>query len=569
MPTFQCPEGIMPEIPNLSLPQFILDTEIPIRPRRGPEIPWLIEDSTGRKLGIDELRARTFGLANSLASRYKIREDDVVLVFSRNHIDYPVAIWAAHRLGAVVSGANPDYSSEELVYQIQVAKASLAFVHPEALEVARTAAQSADLLPERIILFNVGNPTSTHTSIEELVQEGLKLKPQFIEPKIDARTKLAFLSFSSGTTGKPKAVAIPHVAPIANVIQMAVHNKLSMNYAPWEEQRFRPGDTAVAVLPFYHIYGLVLNLHFILFAGMSIVIVPKFNFEGMLKSIVRHRITHLMLVPPQIILLCKHPAVKNYDLSIIRFVMSGAAPLSGEINSHLFQLLPNAQIGQAYGMTETSTVVSSWPVSQKRGTAGSGGQLIPGILARVVKPDGTLAGYDEPGELFIKTPSSALRYQNNEEATKETFIDGWIRTGDEVRIDRNAEIWVLDRLKEMLKVRGFQVAPAELEGCILDHPDVNDCCVVGVPDDYSGEIPMAFVVLSNDTLQRLKQSPSGAEEIKASIMKHVADNKIKYKHLSGGIEIVSSIPKNPSGKLLRRILRERARQIHHKVAAKL
>jgi len=179
-------------------------------------------------------------------------------------------------------------------------------------------------------------------------------------------------------------------------------------------------------LPLYHIYGLVINLHYILFCGMSLVVVPKFNFVEMLNSIVRHRISHLLLVPPQVVLICKHPAVKNYDLRRhIRMIMCGAAPLSHELNQQLFEMFPTAHIGQAYGMTETCTATTLWPITQKRGLSGSSGHLVPGTVARVVKPDGSLAGYDEPGELVIKTVSVALGYSNNLQATKETFLDGY------------------------------------------------------------------------------------------------------------------------------------------------
>jgi len=232
-------------------------------------------------------------------------------------------------------------------------------------------------------------------------------------------------------------------------------------------------------------------------------------------------------------------------------------------------LFPDAHIGQGYGMTETCTVTSIWSIERKRGFSGGAGKLIPGVTARVVKTDGTLGGYNDIGELVVKAPSNALGYYNNEKATKETFIDGWVRTGDEVKITPDGELWIIDRIKEILKVRGFQVAPAELEGTLLDHPDVSDTCVVGIPDEFSGEIPLAFVVLTVDAAARVKTNPSDLEGIRASILKHVADNKIAYKHLAGGVEFVESIPKTPSGKLLRRVLRERAKELRKAPKAKL
>jgi len=201
--------------------------------------------------------------------------------------------------------------------------------------------------------------------------------------------------------------------------------------------------------------------------------------------------------------------------------------------------------------------------------SGSAGQIISGITARVEKPDGTLAEFDEPGELVVRTPSLALGYVGDPGATNETFVKGWLRTGDEVKMNRKGEIFILDRIKEMLKVRGYQVAPAELEGCILGHPDVSDTCVVGIPDEYSGELPLAFVVLRPDALRRTRDDPDATDVIKRSIIKHVADNKVGYKRLAGGVEFVDAIPKNPSGKLLRRVLRDKARSLRRPVAAKL
>ncbi|KAJ3850653.1 phenylacetyl-CoA ligase [Lentinula lateritia] len=543
----------LPAVPDhLSIPQFFLDYQGNERlVTNGQPVqdlepnPWLIEERTGRKIGLAEIRRRSFALAIAISIRYNIANDDV---------DYPIAIWAVHRVGGIVSGANPDFVSNELLYQIQVCNAKLILVHPDALETAVTAARSAGITLDRVIVFDVDskNAPKGFQTVSNLVREGLNQPSNFVEPKIDARTKLAFLSFSSGTTGKPKAVAIPHFSVIINVIQMAIHFKVFHESAPWHERRFRPGDISIGVLPIYHIYGLILNLHFILYSRMSLVLVEKFNFVDMLRNIDRYRISHLMLVPPHIVLFCKQTELlKDYALDSVRFIMVGAAPLSNEVNNQLFNIFPKAHIGQAYGMTETCTSVSAFPISKKRGNAGT----------RILKKDGTFGTFDEPGELHIWSPSNALGYYNNEQATRETFIDGWVRTGDEAKIDRNLELWIMDRMKEIMKVRGFQVAPAELEGCILDHPDVNDACVVGIPDDYSGEVPLAFVVLKTEAAQRAISSIEESARVKASIQKHVSDNKVYYKRLAGGVEIVTTIPKNPSGKLLRRVLREKAKAL--------
>ncbi|KAG9315617.1 phenylacetyl-CoA ligase [Chiua virens] len=549
MAELDSPAGALPHIPdNLTFVQFMLDSQHPSRPIREHGIPWIIEDQTGRAVGYEEIRARVFGLANGLKQRFFIKEDDVVSIFSPNHIDYLVAIWATHRLGAIMSGANPQYTPDELGYQIQAIKASIIITHPESLPVALSAAQANKLPVDRIVLFDVdGASHGTHVTVQNLVDEGLASPSTFQERVLrpgEGRTKLAFLKFSSGTTGRPKAVEIPHYAPIANIIQAAAHHRV--NDPECEDQRFRPGDICCAVLPLYHIYGLLFNTHLSFFCGMPIVLTTKFNFVDFLKSIVRHRITHLMIVPPQVVLFCKHPAVKNYDLSHVRYLTCGAAPLSREQMERLTEIFPNAAMGQSYGTTESSTVIATWSLEHKRDLSGSAGQIIPGITARVEKPDGTLADFDEPGELVVRTPSLALGYAGNPEATKETFVNGWLRTGDEVKMNRKGEIFVLDRIKEMLKVRGFQVAPAELEGCILEHPDVLDACVM-----LYGEPTMNRVHL---------------ERIKESVQKHVADHKVGYKRLAGGVEFIDVIPRNPSGKLLRRLLRDKARSLKSRAA---
>ncbi|ETW87101.1 hypothetical protein HETIRDRAFT_377848 [Heterobasidion irregulare TC 32-1] len=568
MTEFVSPAGPTPNIPeDLTLAQFMLDSVHPSRPVRNEGIPWYIEDATGRRIGFEEIRSRVFGLANALSLKWNVHEDDVVCIFSPNHVDYGTVIWAVHRLGAIVTAANPVYNADELLYQLETTKAVNIIVHPDFLSAVLIAAQKAGISNDRIIPLDALSPSESARvgpNVHELIEYGLSQNPNFVERRLrpgEAKTKLAFMSFSSGTTGKPKAVAISHYGPIANIIQMAVFHKVNENYTNWEDQRFRPGDVVSAVLPFFHIYGLVVVMHFLLYSGLTLVVVPKFDFVKYLESIVKYRVTHLSVVPPQVVLLCKHPATKKYDLSRIRYLMSGAAPLSSELTLQLVKILPNAQIGQGYGMTETCTTVSMWPITQKIGTLGSAGQLMPGNRARVVKEDGTFAKVGEQGELVVTGPSMALRYTNNEEATKETFIDGWVRTGDEVIINENNELFIVDRLKEIMKVRGFQVAPAELEGHLLKRADVADACVVPVADDYSGEVPLAFVVLHPDAAKRVGSSPAEAEKLKADIAKHVADHKVPYKRLAGGVEFIDVIPKNPSGKLLRRVLRDKAKEL--------
>ncbi|KAG6331002.1 hypothetical protein ID866_8088 [Astraeus odoratus] len=552
----------LPPIPDdLTLAQFILDYHHPCRPVRKHGIPWIIDEQSGKKVGLDELRASTYGLANALKMKFDIKEDDVVLIYSPNHIDYLVAIWATHRLGAIMSGANPSYTTEELLYHMNLVKPSFLIAHPDCVNVALSAASVVGIDANRVIVFDAPGVQNSHVTIQALITLGLASPPSFVERHLspgEGKRKVAFLNLSSGTTGKPKAIAIPHYAPISTAVQAASFLNLNADNLPPEKRRYRPGDISSVVLPIFHVYGLAFNTHFILFCGMSIVLSPKFNLTNFLRSIERFRITHLFLVPPQVVLLCKHPDVQKYNLTSVRLIKTGAAPLSGETMKELVSLFPSAHIEQAYGTTEASTITLC-PLEKYCDFSGSSGVLLPGISARVERPDGSLAEFGELGELVLKSPAMALGYINNPEATAETFVNGWYRTGDEVKLLKTGELFIVDRLKEILKVRGFQVSPAELESCLLEHPDIADACIVGVLDDYSGELPKAFVVLLQDAAARARKDPGAAEEIAQSLIQHVASKKVAHKRLAGGVEFVDSIPKTPTGKLLRRVLRDRAR----------
>ncbi|KAL0578501.1 hypothetical protein V5O48_003494 [Marasmius crinis-equi] len=564
--------GPLPHIPDhLTVPQFILDFKFPQRPYRPEHIPWLLEDHTGRKIYFQELRRRTRGLANAFSLKWNIKEDDVVCLFSPNDVDYPVTIWATHTLGAIATLANPAYTPDELLYQLTTTKAKLLVVHSAFLQAATVAAKEAGLSEDRIIVIPAPDVGVDKTTIDQLAALGASQPEVFHERQLrpgEAKTKRAFLSFSSGTTGKPKAVEISHYSLVANVIQMAVHNKVLTQ----ESETLAPGGVVGAVLPFFHIYGLVVQ-----------------PLAGALQSLLRSHLgsdTQVQFLrvseehrSPQaypfiasqtirVVLMCKNrAALRSFDSSRVKYIMCGAAPLSGDLVSQLEKIYPNAAIGQGYGLTETCTTVTMLPPGQKTGTLGSAGMIIPGIRARVVKADGTLAREGEQGELVVTGPSMALGYLNNPQATKETFVDGWVHTGDEVII-KKGEVFVVDRLKEIIKVKGFQVAPAELEGHLLTHPAVSDACVVGIPHDYKGEVPLAFIVVNEKLASIVKSDRAEAQKLRAEFMKHVSDHKTDYKWLAD-VEFIDAIPKNPSGKILRRVLRDVARKARAPVQARL
>ncbi|KAJ7154687.1 amp dependent CoA ligase [Mycena filopes] len=565
MPEFHS-DRALPHIPDdVTLEQFILGNHDAARPSRPDFAPWLVADKTGRQIRLEEIHKAVTGLANGLHTHLGIREDDVVLILSPNHIEFPICIWAVHRLCAIVSPCDPTFTKAELTHQLLQTRATLIIAHQDLRTLALASAGEVGIPPSHVIYLESEHDTATDAACSDLstvaglTSYGLSLDSAALGRgrrlrEGEGRTKIAFLSSSTKTTGKPKILSISHFSVVANVLQVATHCRVNEAYTSWEERRYRPGDVCLAVLPFHHICGLAVVIHFVLFSGMSLVVAPKFDLEDMLKSIVRHKVNQLMLLPPQVALLCKEPIVRDYDLSGLHSILSGAAPLTAEVTERLISMLPKAHIGQAYGSTESTGIVSMWSTRAKRGY--NAGELVPGIVARVVKPDGALAEHDEAGELLIKTPSIALGYLNDDDTTKEAFVDGWLHTGDQVTINEKNEIVYIDRLKEILKVRGFEVSPADLEACILGHASVQDAAVVGIEDKYGRSAPLAFVVLTPEASASCNGDPHTTSKIKNSIMAHVAERKSSYKKLHG-VEFVDNIPKYPSGKILRRALRGR------------
>ncbi|KAF7365573.1 hypothetical protein MVEN_00430700 [Mycena venus] len=560
-----------PQFPDdLTLAQFLFDYQHPIRLPREPDSPWIIDSVSGKTFLQEELRDRTWCLANALSFSYGLGPDHTVGIVSGNHVDFPIAIWAAHRLGASAFTLNPIFNVAELTPFLLDMKPALLFVNSVALEAVQAAATQTGLTRDRIILLDSSEKRDL-CSLQELVETGLAKKEtyQFEEFKLkpgEGKTKVALCFPSSGTTGVPKMAAIPHAAIIANILQNAAHDAGTDEMTvPIMERRFRPGDVSLAALPFFHIFGLLLNLHYHIFSGMVVLIMPKFDFKEYLSIIKHYQVNHLSLVPSILVLFSKHPAVKAEDLTSLRVVFAGGAPVNNHLVRAMAALIPQAVVEQSYGMTEVAGILAMPPLNRRIAT-GSGGRLLPGNTARVVKQDGTLAGPGETGELYIKGPSLATHYVNNEKISADTFVDGWVRSGDECYFDEDGEIYVVDRIKDFIKVRGFQVAPAELEAQLAANPDVADCCVVPVPHEFSGEIPKAYIVLSKAAAERVSRDPEEGEKIKSALIQDIAEKRAKYKAL-GELEFIDSIPRNAAGKLLRRVLRAKALNDHEAGAA--
>ncbi|KAI7769511.1 hypothetical protein LZL87_011395 [Fusarium oxysporum] len=532
---------------------------------------------TGRSYSAPELFERSESFARALAKRLQWQPnegtpwDKVLAIFSLNTIDFVTAIYGVHRLNGIATPANAAYSSDELTHQLKASGAKALVTCTPLLEVALEAAKNVGIPDENVYLFDIprAEPTSgfKHASVEDLIKEGSKLaeleRLQWVQGQGARQT--AFLCFSSGTSGLPKAVMISHRNVISNVLQHVTYDSVARRKKGVETQ------AVTGFLPFSHIYGLVIAAHTCTWRGDQVIVLPKFEFNDFLKSIQEFKIRQLLVVPPIIIQVLRFKDIcAKYDLSSVKFVYCGAAPLGEETIQDMKNLYPDWTIAQAYGMTETATVVTSSSEDDVF-TKGSG-SLLPGAKAKIIDLEGNeVTEYDKPGELLVQAPSVVLGYLNNEKATSETFVhhqDGrYIRTGDEAIVtlapSGHEHIVIVDRIKELIKVKGHQVAPAELEAHILTSPHVFDCAVIQVPDERSGEVPKAFVVKSS-----LAESLD-EKQVANDIMKHVADNKASYKQLRGGVEFLEVIPKSPSGKILRRLLRDKEREKRRAEGAKL
>ncbi|CAJ2503683.1 Uu.00g110770.m01.CDS01 [Anthostomella pinea] len=542
---------------------------------------------TGKTYTTAEMLERMELLARSLAKRLGWRTnedtpwDKVVGVYSFNtttdlltsnyKIDFLMSTFAVHRLSGIATPANAMYSAAELEHQLKSSGAKALITCLPLLETALKASRACNIPDDKVFLLEMPGPTKDvpFKTVNDLIKEAKSL-PE-LEPLIWSKgqgaRQVAYLCYSSGTSGLPKGVMIAHRNVIANMMQIRWHDSVGRKAQNISTQ------ICMGLLPLSHIYGLVVIAAAGPYRGDGVVVLPRFELRTLLESIQRFRVNFMHLVPPIIIqLLRNHQTCATYDLTSVRFIYTGAAPLGAETHTAIERAFPNWKIGQGYGMTETSTVVTS--SGENDVVVGTSGSLVPGSRAKVLAEDGTeITELGKRGELLIKSPSVTLGYLNNERATAEAFVfdaDGgrWMRTGDVAVVSRSPKGWehfaVVDRLKELIKTKGHQVAPAELEAHLLTHPAVNDCTVIPVPDEAAGEVPKAYVVKSASMA-----ASKSDDEVAREICKHVEDHKARYKWLKGGVEFIDVIPKSPSGKILRRLLKDKEMEARRAKGAKL
>ncbi|MEE2899749.1 MAG: 4-coumarate--CoA ligase family protein [Gemmatimonadota bacterium] len=510
-------------IPEMSVVDYVL--------RRAPEFgekAALIDGVTGASMSYNELASGVRKAAGALAAR-GLKKGEVVAIYSPNTITYPIAFHGTAYAGGVATTVNPLYTPGELAKQLRDAKARFLITAGPFLDKAREAAAEAGGI-EEIFTFD-GAPGTTPFS--ELL-EGEELEKGV---DIDPATDLVALPYSSGTTGVSKGVMLTHRNLVANMAQIDGTHSLC--------RALKEDDTLIAVLPFFHIYGLLVIMTAALARGSSIVVLPRFDLAQFLGAIQEYGVTFAHLVPPIVIALAKHPMVSDYDLSSLKGINSGAAPLGEELGRAVEERL-GCVVSQGYGLTETSPVTHAAP-NQKRGDASHAtiGPCLPNTEVRIVSVEsGEDLGPGERGEVFIRGPQVMAGYLGQPEATAATIDkDGWLHTGDIGYVDENTYCHIVDRVKELIKYKGFQVPPAELEALLLTHPQIRDVAVVRSPDEEAGEVPKAFVV-GDESLT--------AEDVMSFVAERVSPQK-KVRR----VEFVDQIPKAASGKILRRVLIDR------------
>jgi acyl-CoA synthetase (AMP-forming)/AMP-acid ligase II len=483
--------------------------------------PALVDASTDRLITYGELVTRVRATAAGFAA-LGLRKGDVVAIWAPNCLEYAVVFHAVARLGAIVTTANPVATAFELARQLTDAQARVLVTTSALLDRAREAIGQTGRALTLLTIDEVDGVASLASIAVDADPPAVTIVPA---------EDVVALPYSSGTTGLPKGVMLTHRNLVANLMQIDAleHHDLR---------------AFVGVLPFFHIYGMVVIMNFALMRGATIVIMPRFDLEPFLKVLQEWPIALAHIVPPMAVALAKHPAVDNYRFPHLKWLFSGAAPLGPELTALVRERL-GVTIRQGYGMTEASPASHYTTPSAHRD--GMIGPLVPCTEGRLVDPaTGADAGPGQPGEVWVRGPQVMKGYLNNPDATASTVdADGWLHTGDIGVMDADGYLTIVDRLKELIKVKGYQVAPAELESLLLDHPLIADAAVIPVPDAECGEVPKAFVVT---------RGPLAADDVRAFVHERVSH----YKRLRD-VAFVDAIPKSPSGKILRRVLIDQER----------
>ncbi|XP_035438058.2 uncharacterized protein LOC118267912 [Spodoptera frugiperda] len=521
-------------IPNCTLYEYIwqnLD--------KWPERTVSVCAVTGRGYTYEQAFKLSNRFAANLRTKFKIQDGDAVAVMLPNIPDYPLVSLGILEAGGVITSINPIYTAHEVQRQLKLSAAKMVVTLPEIVPTIKEALKLAQLDIPIVVVRTNDSPVPEGTALFNDLSEDIHANKSILKKVRRTANDVCFLPYSSGTTGLPKGVELTHRNIIANCEQInepiiAMHKETTATHQ----------DVVMGALPFFHIYAATVLMFHKMSVGAKLVALAKFQPEAFLSSIEKQKTNVLMVAPPLILLMASHPAATAKTLEPIETICNGAAPLAGsDVERLLRRMQRDVDFRQGYGLTETSPTLTVTPKGLNRYEAT--GPPVANTEMRIVDSDFKNLGPNETGEILVRGPQVMRGYKDNPEANKETLIEGgWFRTGDLGIADEDGVLVIADRLKELIKVKGFQVAPAELESVLREHPSVNDAAVIGVPHQTKGESPKAFVVLKN-----------GHKCTSQQLSEFVNEKVAAYKHVDD-ITFVENVPKSAAGKILRRVLRE-------------
>ncbi|BEJ12258.1 hypothetical protein CspHIS471_0207180 [Cutaneotrichosporon sp. HIS471] len=533
------------DYPDVYLPEVgIFEYHFPQNPQFNPDAVAFIDGIDRRSITRREVEHEALCMATGLRT-LGLKRRDVACMYGLNSLEWVRAAYGCMAAGLTVSPANYAYSPKELAHQINDSGAQIIFLAPDLVskfDEARPLLKRA--FPDSRVVLLATPENQPVVKRYKIVTDlyGPPGKPErFSGEQVHEAT---WLCYSSGTTGLPKGVMTTH------------HNFTSqMQALKVSYQQLTPKDAMLAFVPLSHTYGSTMVLQQPFSMGCPVVLLPKFEEKAALECIEKYKITHGLIVPPIVIVLLHSELVPKYDLRSLKTLMCAAAPLGDELTKEFESRFPNCVVTQGYGLTETTPIITCLTGDEVEGKSGWVGRLLPTYEARLIDVEGNdVHGVGERGELWVRGPSVMKGYHNNPEATAKTFNDDWFMTGDV--LVRSADGWykVVDRVKELIKYKGFQVPPAELEALLYTHPQIKDAAVVGIYDkSQATELPTAYVIVTDE----VDKSDSGRATFNRDIQMWVAARAARHKRLGGGVHIVDELPKSPSGKLLRRFLRDK------------
>ncbi|CAK1582579.1 unnamed protein product [Parnassius mnemosyne] len=523
------------EIPNCTLYDYVwqnLD--------KWPERTASVCATTGRGYTYEQAFKLSNIFAANLRTKLKLKDGDIVAVMLPNIPDFPLVALGIMEAGGVVSTINPVYTAHEVHLQLVSCDAKLVVTLPETVSVVKDALKLAKLNIPIIAVRTNDNAVPEGTILFNELTEDVHVDKSCLKKVRRSINDICFLPYSSGTTGLPKGVELSSRNIIANCQQtneplIRTHNETTETHQ----------DAVMTVLPLFHIYGATVMMFHKMSQGIKLVTLTKFQPEDFFEALQKYKTNILFVAPPLVLMMASHPAASPDKFQYLEAVINGAAPLSeADANRFLDKCKHKLDFRQGYGLTETSPVVSLTPRGLKN--YGSVGYPIPNTELKIVDSGMKSLGPNEKGELLVKGPQVMRGYRNNVQANTESFtVDGWFRTGDIAVGDDSGMITISDRLKELIKVKGYQVPPAELEAILREHPAITDAAVVGVPHPTKGESPKAFVVLRSGSKANVKE-----------ISDFVSGKVAPYKRIDD-IVFIDSIPKSSAGKISRRVLKEK------------